>query len=286
MRLRILWAATAIILVGIYPSGDLPAQQREQTQDFDRAARQRAERSEPDPGGERSDRQREGDRQSDSARLLPPRPERERYWYLGVEVEYRDYGAQISKVERQSPAARAGLEVRDVIVTVNGYQVGRVIGRLYSLDRELELRADRRGRVTLLVQNRRNGQLTPLPVRLEPAQRQRDPLRSQPIIGTISMRRISSLARGALLTVRLLDVTDRRLPARALAQRTYRELGPLPIPFELSYDTDDIEPGRKYALDAEVTVNGFAAYRSPQRLPVLETERQGRVNLVLEPVRR
>ena len=149
-----------------------------------------------------------------------------------------------------------------MIVTVLGYQVGRVNGRLYPLDRELELRADRRGHVSLLVQNHRNGQLTPLTVRLEPADRQRDPLSTERIIGTISLRRLTTLARGAVLTVRLLDVTDRRLPAQAIARQTLRELGPLPIPFELTYDKDDIKPGRKYALDAEVTVNGLAALRT------------------------
>ena len=115
--------------------------------------------------------------------LWPPVSDRDRYWFLGVKVEYRDHGAQITHVERRSPAHRSGLEVRDVIVNVAGYQVGKVNGRLYLLERELGLRADRRGNVGLLVHNHRNGELALLPVRLEPIERRRDPTVARPLIG-------------------------------------------------------------------------------------------------------
>ncbi len=158
-------------------------------------------------------------------------------------------------VVRSSPASRAGLEVRDVIVTVGGYQVGRVAGRLYTLDRELELRADRRGNVSLLVLNHRNSQLTPLGVQLATAQQRPDPIDARPLRGTVSTRRGISLAGNATLSVRLLDVTDRRRSV-VVRQRSYRDLGPLPLPFELVYTPSDILPDHKYALSAEVTVNG------------------------------
>jgi uncharacterized lipoprotein YbaY len=202
-----------------------------------------------------------------------------------VDVQYRDYGAEITSVDRLSPAYRAGLETRDVIVTVNGYQVGRVMGRLYPLDRELHLRADRRGRVVLLIQNRRNGRLQPIPVRLQ-AGRRPDPRPSRTVSGTITAQRVASLPHGAVLTVRLLDVTGRRLPPSVISRKTYRKLGPLPIPLDVEYDEERIEPRRSYALEAEVTVNGFAAWRTPERYPVFESSRQGRVHMVLEPVRR
>ncbi|MFO7902600.1 MAG: YbaY family lipoprotein [Pirellulaceae bacterium] len=258
-----------------------------------------------------------GDRESglSEQRLLPGSSDQDRGWHLGVEVAYRDYGAEVSHVERRSPARRAGLETRDVIVTVNGYQVGRVNGTAYALDRELELRADRQGRVTLLVQDRRTRRLTSLPVRLEPAERRRDPIRSESIIGIIRSSRFTSMPRRGVLTVRLLDVTDRRRPDqvqpdriqpdrvqpdrvqpdqvqpdrvqpdRVVAERTYRELGPFPFPFELMYDRDDIEPERDYALDAEIRVNGDTELWTPEPYPVLEREEQGRVHMVLEPAR-
>jgi uncharacterized lipoprotein YbaY len=153
------------------------------------------------------------------------------------------------------------------------------------LERELELRADRRGRVLLLIQNRRNGQLTPLTVQLEENGRDRDPVSRETLSGTIRVQPNAPMRRGSILTVRLLDVTDRRVPARAIALRTYQDLGPFPLPFDLEYDPNRVQAGRKYVLDAEITVNGFAAWRSAERYPVFESGRQGRVDMVLRPVR-
>jgi hypothetical protein len=60
----------------------------------------------------------------------------------------------------------AGLEHQDVIITVNGFQVGEIDGRLYALGDELQHRAGIRGDVRLLVQNWRNRELVNLDVRL------------------------------------------------------------------------------------------------------------------------
>ncbi len=258
-------------------------------QDRDRGDRDRGDRDRDD--GREADM--EGRRGDDiSPRLLPPRPDRpdrDGSWYLGVEVDYTNYGAVVTNVVRNSPARRAGLETRDVIVTVNGYQVGDVNGRMYRLERELELRADRRGNVTLLVQNRRNGQLTPIPVQLEPFRDRDDgpkPFREGLILGTIDANNAGQLAPNAVLTVRLMDVTDRRVPPRQIAQTSKRDLGPFPIPFELDYDPARIQSGRSYALDAQVTVNGLASLRTRDRYPISASGRTERVRLELEPARR
>jgi len=219
-------------------------------------------------------------------RIVPPRPDRpdrDSRWYLGVEVDYRDYGAVITRVMRQSPAQRAGLEPRDVIVTVRGYQVGYVDNRLYPLDRELDLRADRRGNVLLLVQNLRNATLTNIPVRLQRAERSPVEPRVAPLIGTVTARRIGQLPRDAVLTVRLIDMTDRAAP-HPITQRRYDNLGPLPIPFELDYDPDQIEPGRSYALQAAVVVNGIPTYQT-ERYKVFSNGVPQRVDMVLESAR-
>jgi hypothetical protein len=88
-------------------------------------------------------------------------------WRLGVFAVNRDNGVLITRVLPGTPAFRAGLERRDLIVTVNGYQIGYVTGRLYPLGDELQRRADRSGRVTLLVQDHRTGDLVNMDVRLE-----------------------------------------------------------------------------------------------------------------------
>ena len=299
MRMRsFLLCQVPVVVLAVFCAGNTAmAQRRERERDRDLELERDRNRNDGERqlGGAREQRERyaderyrdrAGDRPPANRRLVPPWHDEDRPWYLGVEVRYRDCGAQITRVERRSPAREAGLEVRDTIVTVDGYQVGRINGVLYTLDRELELRADRLGRVTLLVLNHRNGDLVPLPVRLESTDQWRDPTRTREITGTVSLSGSATLPRGAVLRVRLLDLTDRNLPARVIAQRTYRDPGPLPIPFELSFDRVDIQPDREYAMDAEVTVNLLPILRTPKRHPVLDGEEQGRVHMTLEPANR
>jgi putative lipoprotein len=220
-----------------------------------------------------------------NSRLLPSRPDRDRRWYLGVEVDYRDYGAVITRVVRGSPARNAGLETRDVIVTVNGYQIGMVGGRLYSLERELELRASRRGLVRLLVQNQRSGELSSLEVQLERAGQSGNVGDRGIVAGTVTVRQLGQLPRSAVLAVRLVDMSDPRAAAIPIVQKTYRDLGPLPIPFELEYDRTQIVPGRRYALQAAVTVNGMPAYQTRDRYEVLTPGSPRRTDMILESSR-
>jgi membrane-associated protease RseP (regulator of RpoE activity) len=106
--------------------------------------------------------------------LVPPRddpwrpgPPRESSWWLGVYAYNTSTGVRVTRVVPDSPAWDAGLESGDRIVTVDGYQVGYVNGRLYSLGEELDRSAGPRGGVTLLVQNRRNGRLVNVEADLE-----------------------------------------------------------------------------------------------------------------------
>jgi hypothetical protein len=94
-------------------------------------------------------------------RILPRR------WQLGVHAYNTDNGVVITNVLPRSPAWQAGLERGDVIVTIDGFQIGYVDRRLYPLGEELQHRAGPRGRVLLLVQNVRNRRLVNIDVRLE-----------------------------------------------------------------------------------------------------------------------
>lgn len=96
---------------------------------------------------------------------LRPRPDGE--MSLGVEVRPAQVGYVINRVLPHTPAWRAGLEPGDRIVTVDGYQGGNVGHRFYDLQRELQLRAADDLAAVLLVQNVRNRQLVPVPVRFD-----------------------------------------------------------------------------------------------------------------------
>lgn len=99
------------------------------------------------------------------ARFAPPpwRPE----WKLGVYAANTDTGVRVTRVLPRTPASQAGLERGDRILTVDGYQVGYIDGRLYPLGEELQRRAGRSGQVTLLLHNWRNGDLLNVEVRLD-----------------------------------------------------------------------------------------------------------------------
>lgn len=93
-------------------------------------------------------------------RIVRPR------WQLGVHAYNTRSGVVLTQVVRGSAAFQAGLERGDRIVTVNGYQVGIVDDRLFYLGEELQRRADRRGRVLLLVENVRNSELINIDVQM------------------------------------------------------------------------------------------------------------------------
>ena len=81
---------------------------------------------------------------------------------LGVHAYNTDHGVVITRVMPGSAASEVGLEPRDVIVTVDGFQVGYVGNQLYALGDELQHRGGSQGRVRLLVQNMRDDQLVNL----------------------------------------------------------------------------------------------------------------------------
>jgi hypothetical protein len=115
------------------------------------------ERAERDSGGSLS--------RDISPQFQPPNMYR-RGLILGVQVRYLDTGARIVRVLPNTPAWRYGLEPGDVIVAIDGYQIGYVKRRLYDLPSELNMRARRSGWVRLLVQNVRNNQLVNVDVHL------------------------------------------------------------------------------------------------------------------------
>ncbi len=230
----------------------------------------------------------EDPRDQRSSRVVPRPPERIDHWILGVRVTYDDTGALIIHVADDSAAWDAGLERRDQIITVDGYQVGNVNDQLYTLERELNLRADRRGNVRLLVMNHRNRRLMNIDVRLrrtgrpdnpDPPQR---PTRQGVIGGTVASRLSGQLPRNAVLAVSLVDVSSRISTLRPLAQTTIRDPGPFPVPFELQYDANQIEAGHEYALRAVLTVNGLLAQRTREDQIVEFGPRPLRYQLMLD----
>lgn len=185
-------------------------------------------------------------------KVVPPGERiREGGWRLGVTIEPADVGVGIREVVPGSAAARAGLEPRDTIITVDGYQVGQVAGRHYPLDEELQRRADAVGRVTLLVQDRRTGRLVNVAVKLDRAVR--GPHEGV-LHGVVEYRERMALPQGAVLRLTMQRRTFRGL--ETIAEETYRYLGTPPIPFEFHYPVKSVSPRETYYLNAEITHAG------------------------------
>ncbi len=89
-----------------------------------------------------------------------------RRWILGVQADATGTGYLVRQVQPHSAAGRIGLEPGDRIITVDGWQVGLVGHRMQRLGDTLERQGGQDGNVRLLVQNRRNGRLVALNVRL------------------------------------------------------------------------------------------------------------------------
>lgn len=79
---------------------------------------------------------------------------------FGAEGSNQPTGVVITAVAPGSPAQIAGIEIRDTVITANGYQVGLVNGVTYDLEREVLARANLGQRVTLLVKDWRTSNLT------------------------------------------------------------------------------------------------------------------------------
>lgn len=184
MPWKLIWMGGLVVLVAaLAVDGAMAQRGRDRDRDGgpevgsrrDRDGGRRAEADRPGAlrRGDRAETEKEATEEGMArAKVVPP--DDERYgrfwagrWRLGVYAYNTEKGVVITRVLPGSPAAREGLEPRDVIVTVDGYQVGYVGDLLYTLGEELQLRADHGGRVTLLVQNHRDDELLNLDVRLE-----------------------------------------------------------------------------------------------------------------------
>jgi putative lipoprotein len=74
--------------------------------------------------------------------------------------------------------------------------------------------------------------------------------------GSVSYRERIALPPHALLEVRLLDVSLAGARAKSLAVTRVKTRHRLPIPYRLRFDGGQIQPGRSYALEARITVDG------------------------------
>ncbi len=190
----------------------------------------------------------------------PGTPQDQPRWRLGIYSMDTGTGVQIVRVSPNSPAAAAGLEPDDLIVTVSGYQVGLIENHRHELGQAFNEYATTDGYVNLLVQDHRSGNLLNMPVTLEG--------RFQRIEGTVMFRDTNTrLPRNAEVQI---DLYEQIRPGVTIPIVTKRigDFSKVPIPFAVDYDPSIIDPRRQYTVQASIVANNQTYYttRNPYQV--------------------
>lgn len=202
-------------------------------------------------------------------RYLPPSPSGR--YTLGIGVRNTAVGVEIASVNAGGVAQRSGLEAGDVIVTVDGFQVGYVGDRLYDLGDEISRRVDGAGRVPLLVRNRRTGGLVQVPLQFGAAA-------SRAVTGRIFVQPPIAISPTAVVTIRVLDVTHPQWRDVAVVQGQ-SALNAVPFPYRI--DLPLLPPQHRYAIDARVEDRGRVLAQSSAPMMLAAVDREQQVDLTL-----
>lgn len=105
------------------------------------------------------------------------------------------------------------------------------------------------------------------------------------IRGTITYRERIALPSGAVIQVKLLDVSRQDVAAVEIAGQTITTTGEqVPIAFELVYDPAQIQEQQTYVVRAEIYLNERLTFTTTQMYPVLTRGHGNEVNLLLNKV--
>lgn len=196
-------------------------------------------------------------------------------WKLGVLSDNLDTGVFVRQVAPNSAAARANLEVNDVIVAVGGQQVGMVDGRLIDLSAELKRRADSAGNVSLLVQDSRTGRLASIRVQLDGNQ--------STLRGQVVVRDRSQLPADAQVVVAVENLSRPFYVVRNGETTVYAN-GRSTIPFEIAYDPAYIDANDAYQVRARVMSAGRVIQDTVQPVRVFGNNPSDNVQIVVAAI--
>lgn len=105
------------------------------------------------------------------------------------------------------------------------------------------------------------------------------------VTGTVTYRQRIALPPNAVVDVKLLDVSRADAPAETIAKQTISTHGQqVPIPFNLSYKANQIQPRHHYAVAARILVDGKLRWISTRRYAVLTFGHPSQVEVMVEPV--
>lgn len=92
---------------------------------------------------------------------------------------------------------------------------------------------------------------------------------SRNLNGTVTYRERIALPPSAVVEVKLVDVSRADAPSQTIAETSIRPAGQVPVSWQLRFDDADITPGRRYALQARISVDGELWFITTTHHPVL-----------------
>ena len=108
---------------------------------------------------------------------------------------------------------------------------------------------------------------------------------SQSLIkGHASYRERVGLPSNAVFKVSLEDISQADIASTTLGSVTIDPAGQVPIRFEISYDSDEIKPGHRYAVQGQITVDDKLMFITDTIHPVLDKAQQNAVSLKMVQV--
>ncbi len=104
------------------------------------------------------------------------------------------------------------------------------------------------------------------------------------VTGTVTYREKIALTPGAVVEVKLQDVSRADAPAITIGEQTIENPGQVPIAFEIEYDPADIDDRFSYAIGVRITESGELAFINDTRYSVITRDNPTHVDMVLVKV--
>ncbi len=102
--------------------------------------------------------------------------------------------------------------------------------------------------------------------------------------GTVTYFQRIAIPQGAMLTIKIIDVTTTDRANAVIAQKTFPITHQVPIAFTVKYDPNKIDSPHKYLLDAVVKLNGRPIWHNANSNPVLTNGNPSEMQVMLAPV--
>ena len=113
-----------------------------------------------------------------------------------------------------------------------------------------------------------------------------EPAGDRTLNGTVNFRAPVALAPGAVVTVRLLDISPGVAPGQVLEEQTVAVTGNPPFPFQLSYKAEDIQPPKRARVEARLAVDGKLRFYTILAYPVTPGNADTQIELWLDSATR